>query len=220
MDIHDSLITGGVMKGTERRRDLLIWLEKEKNLSLMQIVKQFGISKMTAHRDLELLEQRNALRRIHGGVVFLDKEQPTLSPKPSGDGQGTCVICYRPASQHLLYNLTLKNGEQRVTCCPHCGVSAHMMLGDQVAMALTADYLTGRPHPAQSSIFLLGSLAVPCCKPSMLTFEDMDMAKKFQTGFGGSLGNLEDALNYLKEEMSLHSDEEGCPHCAAMARKE
>ena len=208
------------MKGTDRRKELLGWLEREKSLSLRQIVEHFGVSKMTAHRDLEILEQRNALRRIHGGAVPLDREQSTTSSKHSGDGQGTCVICYRPASQHLLYNLTLKNGEQRVTCCPHCGVSAHLMLGDQVAMALTADYLTGRPHPAQNSVFLLGSVAVPCCKPSMLTFEDKDMAKRFQTGFGGTLGNLEDALNYLKEEMSLHSDEEGCPHCAAMARNQ
>jgi len=209
------------MKGTERRKELLEWLEKEKSLSLLQIVERFEISKMTAHRDLEALERRNALKRIHGGAVSLDRPPTTLAQTQNPNaGQGNCIICYRPASQHLFYSLTLKNGEQKVACCPHCGISAHLMFEDQVAMALTADYLTGRPHPAQGSIFLLGSAAVPCCKPSMLTFEDTEMAQRFQTGFGGSLGNLEDAINYLQEEMSLHSDEEGCPHCAAMARKE
>ena len=205
------------MKGTERRKELLEWLAQEKNLSLVEIVERFEISKMTAHRDLEALEQRNALKRIHGGVVAIDKPAPA-----SVNGsvkQGTCVICFRPASQHLLYSLTMKNGEQKVACCPHCGVSAHLMHGEQVAMALTADYLTGRPHPAQSTIFVLGSAAAPCCKPSMLTFEDAEMAQRFQDGFGGIIGNLEDATNYLQEEMSLHRDEEGCPHCAAMARK-
>ena len=208
------------MKGTERRRELLEWLDQEKNLSLLEIVERFEISKMTAHRDLEALEQRNALKRIHGGVVSVDKpSSPLATAQNQNNGKSSCIICFRPASQHLFYSLTLRDGEQKVACCPHCGVSAHLMLGDRVAMALTSDYLTGRPHPAQSSIFLLGSVAAPCCKPSMLTFEDADMAQRFQAGFGGSLGNLEDATNFLKEEMSLHRDEEGCPHCAAIARK-
>lgn len=209
------------MKGAARRKELLEWLEQEKSLSLLQIVERFGVSKMTAHRDLEMLENRNALKRIHGGAVTQNKPiSPMAAGKNSNANQGTCIICYRPASQHLLYSLTLKNGEQKVACCPHCGVSAHLMFEDQVAMALTADYLTGRPHPAQTSIFVLGSAAVPCCKPSMLTFEDTEMAQRFQAGFGGIIGNLEDATNFLQEEMSLHRDEEGCPHCAAMARKE
>lgn len=206
------------MRGTDRRKALLEWLEQENNLSLQQIVERFGVSKMTAHRDLEMLEERNALKRIHGGAVAIGNDRVKTSTQSAPEGMGTCVICYRPASQHLFYSLTLKNGEQRATCCPHCGVSAHLMLGDQVAMALTADYLTGRPHPAQKSNFLLGSAAVPCCKPSMLTFEDAEMAKRFQNGFGGTLGSLEDATRFLQEEMSLHRDEEGCPHCAAAAR--
>ena len=60
------------MKGTERRKELLEWLAQEKSLSLLEIVDRFGISKMTAHRDLEALEERNALKRIHGGVISLD----------------------------------------------------------------------------------------------------------------------------------------------------
>ncbi len=208
------------MRGTQRRKELLDWLEQEKSLSLLQIVERFGVSKMTAHRDLDLLERRKSLRRIHGGAVTLDK--PTAVALPASNhvaGQGTCMICFRPASQHLFYSLTLTNGEQRVACCPHCGASAHLMLGDQVAMALTADYLTGRPHPAQGSHFVLGSAAVPCCKPSMLTFEDADMAQRFQDGFGGTIGTLKEAIKYLQEEMSLHREEEGCPHCVALARQ-
>jgi len=206
------------MKGTERRKAILDWLDQERTLSLAQIVERFKISKMTVHRDLDALEIRSALKRIHGGVVAIERS-PGLAPSPqAGAGQGNCVVCFRPASQHLLYSLTLNNGEQRVACCPHCGVSAHLMLGDQVAMALTADYLTGRPHPAQGSFFVLGSAAVPCCRPSMLTFEDVEMARRFQTGFGGTVGRLEDAIKYLQEEMSLHREGEDCPHCAAMLR--
>lgn len=208
------------MKGTERRKKILEWLEQAKSLSLADIVDRFDVSKMTAHRDLEALESRNALRRIHGGAVAL--ERPARQPShvtTETASLGSCIVCYRPVSQKLLYSLTLVNGEQRVTCCPHCGVSAHLVFGDQVAMALTADFLSGRPHPAQTSTFVLGSLASPCCLPSLLTFEDVAMAKRFRDGFGGSLGGLEDAIRYLKEEMSLHRDEEGCPHCVALERK-
>ena len=201
------------MKGADRRKKLLDWLEKENNLSLAQIVERFKISKMTAHRDLELLEKRNALKRIHGGVVRLNKS--TLNPEFHGStAQASCLICYRPTSQHLLYSLTLSNGEQRVTCCPHCGISAHLMLKDQITMALTADYLTCRPHPAQNSFYVLGSASVPCCTPSMLTFEDLDMAKRFQLGFGGILGNLETAVAFLQKEMTIQTEKDGCPHFA------
>lgn len=206
------------MRGIDRRKAIMEWLENENNLSLQQIVERFGVSKMTAHRDLDALEQRNALKRIHGGAVAIERPTTVTSVPQGITGQASCVICYRPASQHLLYSLTLTNGEQRVACCPHCGVSAHLMLGGQVAMALTADYLTGRPHPVQGSTFLLGSAAVPCCQPSMLTFEDPVMARRFQTGFGGILGNLQQAITYLQEQMSLHREGENCPHCAALAR--
>jgi len=213
-------ISGDAVKGTERRKEILEWLEREKSLSLAEIVDRFGVSKMTAHRDLEALECRNALKRIHGGVVALEKPaRRGTAVEAESVNLGNCVICYRPSSQKLLYSLTLVNGEQRITCCPHCGVSAHIAFGDQVAMALTADFLSGRPHPAQATTFVLGSIASPCCLPSMLTFEDPEMAKRFQGGFGGLLGGLDDAIRYLKEEMSLHRDGGGCPHCAAMERR-
>ena len=126
---------------------------------------------------------------------------------PAQAAPGACQICRRPVGQHLLYSLTLTNGEQRHACCPHCGVSLHL--------ALTTDFLTGRPHPVQQTVFVLGSVVVPCCLPSMLTFEDEAMARRFQTGFGGRIGRLENALDYLREAMSLHQEGEGCPHCAA-----
>jgi len=206
------------MRGIDRRKAIMEWLENESNLSLQQIVARFGVSKMTVHRDLDVLEQRNALKRIHGGAVAIERPTTVASAPQGITGPASCVICYRPASQHLLYSLTLTNGELRVACCPHCGVTAHLMLKEQIAMALTADYLTGRPHPVQGSYFVLGSAAVPCCRPSMLTFEDAEMARRFQSGFGGRVGKLEDAIRYLQDEMRLHREGGDCPHCAALAR--
>jgi hypothetical protein len=130
--------------------------------------------------------------------------------------RGDCLICQRPVSRHLLYSLTLAgSGEQRRFCCPHCGVSAQLAFPEERDMAMATDFLTGRPHPAKQSWFVLGSVVVPCCHPSMLTFEDEAMARRFQTGFDGRIGRLNDALDYLRQEMSLHQDGGSCPHCAA-----
>jgi DeoR family transcriptional regulator, copper-sensing transcriptional repressor len=203
------------MKSTERRKKLLDMLEREGVLSLAELVSHFGVSKMTIHRDLDLLEQRQLLKRIHGGAAKLEASpRERVAARSERFEQEGCLICYRPPSRQLLYTLTLKNGEQKVACCPHCGISAHLIFADQVAMAMTTDFLSGRLHSAQHSFFVIGGVAAPCCKPSILTFADEEMARRFQTGFGGRVGRFADALNYLEQDMSLH-ETTGCPHCAA-----
>ncbi len=207
------------MKGMERRRELLAWLEERGSLSVAEIVARFGVSKMTVHRDLEALEQRRALRRIHGGVIAGGGDRDTrlpAMPAVASPPREFCLICQRPVGQHLHYTLTTVAGEQQRFCCPHCGVSAQLAFPEQSRMAMATDFLTGRPHPAQQSWFVLGSVVTPCCRPSMLTFEEEEMAERFRTGFGGRVARLEQALAYLRGEMSLHRDEPGCPHCAAM----
>lgn len=201
------------MKGTERRRQLLEWLNQTRSLTLAEIVDRFGVSKMTAHRDLGLLEQRKLLKRIHGGAMALEAAKAPGAPLPAAAPAG-CLVCFRPGNPNLFFTLTLQNGQQKTACCPHCGVSACLVLGDQVAMALTSDYLSGRSHPVTESYFVLGSTAAPCCQPSMLTFANEDMARRFQLGFGGTVGGFQDAISFLQNSMSQHHTVEGCPHCA------
>jgi hypothetical protein len=206
------------MKGTERRRALLALLNEKGSLSLTDMLERFQVSKMTVHRDLDLLEKRQMLKRIHGGAVATPNGNGPVLSAPSAFSQKSdhCSICHRPIGQHLLYSLTLIGGEQRQYCCPHCGVSAQLAGPEKMVLALATDFLSGRPHPAQHSWFVLGSVVVPCCRPSMLTFDDHAMARRFQTGFGGRIGRLRDALDYLHEEMSLHREGDGCPHCTAI----
>lgn len=207
------------MTGADRRRALLAWLNEKGNLSLTEIVSRFEVSKMTVHRDLELLEKRHLLKRIHGGAVASESSRAFGHALPPTDvrKRDICSICQRPVGQHLLYSLTRVGGVQIPYCCPHCGVSAQMAAPEQMVMALATDFLSGRPHPAQQSWFVLGSVVVPCCRPSMLTFEDQAMARRFQLGFGGQIGRLSDALDYLRKEMSLHREGGECPHCSALS---
>jgi hypothetical protein len=207
------------VKSVQRRKEILEVIQKQGGISVGEIAERFAVSRMTGHRDLECLERRGAIKRIFGGAVPVAGKE-TAGPPAAGksslidtspESAKRCIVCQRPAAQNLLYTLTLRSGEQRFACCPHCGISSHLVLRDEVSLAMTADYLSGRQHPARQSFFLLGSAAAPCCHPSMLTFQDEEMARRFQSGFGGTLGRLEDAVTFLQETMS--ADGRSCPHC-------
>ncbi len=215
------------MKSTQRRKDLLSMIQAKGGLSLKEITESFPVSKMTIHRDLDILEQRGLIRRIFGGAVPIEEakanELPaSVLPPPSSSrfiqptqALDTCIVCRRPVIQHLLYTITFSSGEQCFACCPHCGLSAHLRHRDTIISAMTADFISGKPHPAHRSFYLLGSIAAPCCTPSILSFEAEEQARRFQTGFGGTIGGLQEALSYLEQEMAMDSGKP-CPRCSGV----
>ncbi len=213
------------MKATQRRKELIAMIQAKGGLSLKEITEQFDVSKMTIHRDLDVLESRGLIRRIFGGAVPVDDVKPPLPTavpvssvvRTSAPVQpvDSCLVCLRPVSQHLLYCLTLTTGEQYFACCPHCGLLAHLRQKENIVSAMTSDFISGRPHPAHRSFYLMGSAASPCCTPSLLTFENEDQARRFQSGFGGKVGSLQEALEYLQEEMTMGGGMNVCPHCTA-----
>ena len=212
------------MKASQRRKELIAMIQEKGGLSLKEITEQFEVSKMTIHRDLDVLESRGLIRRIFGGAVPADEGKvlstpavplPSLSrAAPPVHPLDTCLVCLRPVTQHLLYGITLASGEQYFACCPHCGLSAHLRQKENITSAMTADFISGRPHPAHRSYYLMGSAASPCCSPSILTFENEDQARRFLAGFGGKVGSLQEALEYLQEEMAMGVGRTVCPHCA------
>ena len=199
------------MKTTRRRNELLDLINARGVISLKEITELFDVTKMTIHRDLVFLEDRCLIKRIFGGAVSVTAAGASADViiPPAASGRAihpvqpvdTCLVCRRPVSQHLLYGISLSSGEQYLACCPHCGLSAHQRHKETVSSAMTADFITGRPHPAHRSFFLMGSVAAPCCNPSILTFENEEQARNFQQGFGGSIGSLKDAFDFLEGEM-------------------
>ena len=44
-------------------------LNEKSSVKVSELMKLFGVSIETVRRDLEYLEQQNALKRVHGGAV-------------------------------------------------------------------------------------------------------------------------------------------------------
>jgi DeoR/GlpR family transcriptional regulator of sugar metabolism len=55
----------------ERQRELSRLIERNGRVSVTQICEQFGISKATARRDLEVLTEQGFIQRVHGGGVLM-----------------------------------------------------------------------------------------------------------------------------------------------------
>ena len=211
------------MNGLERRKAILSLISGEGSYTVGELARALAVSKMTIHRDLEMLDQQGLVKKIYGGATAQDIEanRSASEVKKISHNHTTvqteskdCLMCFRPVTPHLLYSLTLADGSQHFACCPHCGLWAHLLKKDQVSMITTTDFLSGRPHPAQNSFFLIKSEISPCCQPSILTFDDKGLAARFQTGFGGIITGMADALDFLRSEMTLDRGGPDCPRCS------
>lgn len=56
------------MEAEERRRELLKLVQSKKSVGLDELVERLGVSRMTVHRDLDLLAGRRLLRKQRGGA--------------------------------------------------------------------------------------------------------------------------------------------------------
>lgn len=173
-----------------REKKIVEILQKQGSASIQELVEACGVSSMTIHRELNKLAEAGIIQKKHGGVVLVDQ-----SP---AENASQCAMCNKPISERTVFIVRLESGEQKRTCCAHCG----LMMQNQsrnILQSLTADYLHGHMVSADQAIYILGSDLVVCCVPSVLTFGSRLDADKFQKGFGGIMANIEEALQYLHE---------------------
>lgn len=57
----------------ERQEKILALLAKNEVVKIQELIVETGASESTIRRDLTELEQRNKLKRIHGGATLLKK---------------------------------------------------------------------------------------------------------------------------------------------------
>ena len=61
------------MSSEERRAAILSMLDRATSVQVTQLAEAFGVSRVTAHADLDVLARDGKLRRTHGGAVSLSK---------------------------------------------------------------------------------------------------------------------------------------------------
>jgi DeoR family transcriptional regulator, copper-sensing transcriptional repressor len=177
----------------DREKKLLEYLQEHENASIQELAEVFGVSNMTIHRDLNKLEQAGYVRKKHGGAA--------LAEKPAAAGL-VCSMCGKPVSERTLFLVKLENGEEKHTCCAHCGLILHSRVSD-AWQSFTADYLHGHIVSAGQAVYVIESELTVCCVPSVLSFGSQTDAKKFQKGFGGRLADMEQTVQYLHGMMHM-----------------
>jgi len=60
----------GTLLPGERRRLIARHIRERGSAAVAELEQQFGVSAMTARRDLVVLERQGVVRRTHGGAVF------------------------------------------------------------------------------------------------------------------------------------------------------
>ena len=105
-------------------------------------------------------------------------------------------MCNKTVSERTVFIVRLENGEQKHTCCAHCGLMLHTQT-KKTSQSLTVDYLHGHMVSANQAIYICGSDLNICCVPSVLSFGSLQDAEKFRNGFGGTKANMQEAIQYL-----------------------
>jgi DeoR family transcriptional regulator, copper-sensing transcriptional repressor len=181
----------------DREKKILELLQKQGSASIQELVEAFGVSNMTIHRELDKLAEAGVIQKKHGGVLLVTQSLV--------ENAHQCVMCNKPISERTVFIVQLENGEQKRACCAHCGLMIQSQSKDAL-QSLTADYLHGHIISANQAIYILGSDLTICCVPSVLSFGSQQDADKFQKGFGGTIANIEEAIQYLHGMMHAHKN--------------
>ena len=56
----------------EREIEIIDILNKRGSVTVRELVERFDVTEVTVRRDLQKLEERNLLRRTHGGAIRID----------------------------------------------------------------------------------------------------------------------------------------------------
>ena len=79
-----------------RQHKILQLVRERGEIRVEEIVQLFGISPMTARRDLQILEDRKLLLRTHGGAISIDRAREEDSLAPAWDIQ----LCRQAISKY------------------------------------------------------------------------------------------------------------------------
>ncbi len=179
----------------QRQQKILNCLKEEEVCTIQKLAELLSVSAMTIHRDLGKLTEQGLTLKVHGGAML----RPSAPLLP--DSSPTCLMCKQGIRGQLAFSLQFDDDEQKLACCPHCGL---MMLNMQnPSRTLATDFLHGNKVNALQAIYLINPALKTCCSPAVISFATKDDAQRFQQGFGGELMNFSEARTFLNSTHTL-----------------
>ena len=172
---------------SDRDKKILAYLEENGSASIQELADALSVSTMTIHRDLNRLSEAGQVHKMHGSAKLADNES---------DNDYSCAMCGKSILGKKVFIIHLANGEQKNTCCAHCGLMLLAVTKD-AWQSMTMDFLHGHMVSANQAFYVLGSDLKTCCVPSIFSFGSKEEAEKFQKGFGGRLLNMDEAIQSM-----------------------
>ena len=172
----------------DREKQILERLKKKGDVSVQELAETFSVSTMTIHRDLKRLEEKGQIRKRHGGASLIIDEQDQV--------QSPCAMCGKSTVGRKVFILYLAKGQQKSACCAHCGLML-LTVTRGAWQSMTMDFLHGHMISTNQAVYLIGCDLNVCCVPTILTFSSREEAARFQTGFGGTLASMDEAIQFL-----------------------
>jgi len=68
------------MLAAERHRSIIDRIEEKKSVKVSELSELFGVTEKTVREDLEKLEEKGLLTRIHGGAVIVEEGEDSILP--------------------------------------------------------------------------------------------------------------------------------------------
>ena len=180
------MMTTTKITSSDREKQILDLIKKKGSVSIQDLSDTLSVSTMTIHRDLNRMEEKGLIRKRHGSASLAGEEL----------GDASCAMCGKSTQGKRVFIIYLANGEQKTTCCAHCGLML-LTVTKGAWQSMTMDYLYGHMISANQAIYLIGCDLNVCCVPTILTFGSRQEAERFQTGFGGTLASMDDAIQFL-----------------------
>ena len=169
----------------DREKKILEILQKQGSASIQELVGAFGVSSMTIHRELDKLAEAGIVQKKHGGVV-LATQSPVWSVRDVQQTHLRADSVHRAAGERrtktrLLCPLRIDDPESIQRC--------HAISHRRLPAWTHYQRRSGGLHPRQRSDDLL------CTKCAQ--FWVTAGCEKFHKGFGGTLANIQEAIEYL-----------------------
>ncbi|OKL36332.1 DeoR family transcriptional regulator [Domibacillus mangrovi] len=177
----------------ERQQQILIWLEEEGALRVSEISKRLAVSTVTAYSDIKPLVEQQLILKSLNGIFYM--------PKKNHASSHVCSYCNKQSNTRLSVQLIKLNQRIEHTCCAHCGLLRYHQIEKEVSQIICYDFLKDTMISAKIATFLIHSdLQINTCQPQVIIFDSMKKAKQFQSGFGGSIHNFEEAIRVMIED--------------------